>query len=221
MNRATRPTATFTLMGIALLLAACDDAGVPMYGQSSIGASATPRDVFNTNCAGCHGTDGAGAAARALRDPRWWATITDAQVVAAATHGLGIMMPAFTVSGGGMLPDSVLADAIPAWRSMWGEGGSAAPQGWAVRAGDAARGAQVFSAACASCHAVDAPGGITDPVYLALASDQALWSGVVFGRPDLGKAGMDLPARDVADVVAWLASRRPAWAAAPAGGETR
>lgn len=208
-------------LGLTLALAACGDEGVSMYGHSSVLPAPTPLELFNTQCAGCHGTNGGGSGARALDDARWWATITDAQVLAAASHGVGVMMPALAVSAGGMVPDATLSQAIPAWRSMWGEGGSAAPQGWAVQLGDAKRGEQVFASHCASCHAIDRAGGITDPIYLALVSDQALWSGVVFGRPDLGKQGMDLSAREVADVVSWLASRRPTWATGSFGGATQ
>ncbi len=206
------------LFGMAGWMAGCGEhgapLGVPMYRAVARPGTPTPLQLFNTNCAGCHGTDGKGSGARGLADARWWASVSDEQVLAATANGCGVLMPAFAVSAGGMVPDEQLADAVPAWRSMWGEGGGTAPQGWRVQPGNAARGESLYASQCASCHAVGAEGGITDPMYIALMSDQALWNGIVFGRVDLGKPGMDTPARDAADIVAWLASKRPAWAAA-------
>ncbi len=208
------------VLGGALLagMAGCGDhgapLGVPMYRGVDRAGALTPLELFNTNCAGCHGTDGRGSGARALADARWWASVTDEQVLTATTSGCGVLMPAFAVSAGGMISDPQLANAVPSWRSMWGEGGNAAPQGWKVQLGSAGRGESLYASQCASCHAIDAEGGITDPMYIALMSDQALWNGIVFGRKDLGKNGMATTARDAADIVAWLASRRPAWATA-------
>jgi len=94
--------------------------------------------------------------------------------------------------------------------------------------GDPARGAAVFRARCAACHGTDGTGGekagsVVDADYLALVTDQALRSAVLFGRPDLGmpswreaEGGPRAP-REVSDVVAWLAAQRPGPAAAAPG----
>ncbi|MDA0803049.1 MAG: c-type cytochrome [Planctomycetota bacterium] len=219
MKCAARMAASVASVGVLLaFLAGCDEhgapLGVPVYRGVDRASAPTPLELFNTNCAGCHGTDGHGSGARALADARWWASVTDAEVLQVSTNGCGVLMPAFAVSAGGMVPDQQMVDAVPAWRSMWGEGGSAAPQGWKVQLGSAVRGEILFASQCASCHAVGGEGGITDPMYIALMSDQALWNGIVFGRPEFGKNGMSTTARDAADIVAWLVSRRPAWATA-------
>jgi mono/diheme cytochrome c family protein len=99
-------------------------------------------------------------------------------------------------------------------------------------AGNKDRGLKVFARACASCHGKEGQGGryggkpggklvgpLHDADFLALLTDQALRRYVITGRPDLGmpnyanSAGRPddfkpLTARDVADVVALLASWR-------------
>jgi cytochrome c oxidase cbb3-type subunit 3 len=109
--------------------------------------------------------------------------------------------------------------------------------------GDVASGATVFAAKCAACHPGEqvAPtqagttpdqliaGSVTDPFYLRLISDQHLRSNIVFGRKDLGMPGAagpfrgpdggevtsPLTATDVADLVAFLASKRNTWPSGP------
>jgi len=85
-----------------------------------------------------------------------------------------------------------------------------------------AHGAAVYDLACARCHGPQARGGptggaIADPSYLALVSDQSLRTTVIAGRSDLGCPDWrsNLPSRpltseEIADVVAWLGSRRQA-----------
>ena len=109
--------------------------------------------------------------------------------------------------------------------------------------GDVSRGATVFAAKCAACHPAEqaAPtqrgstpdqliaGSVTDPFYLRLVSNQHLRSNIVFGRKDLGMPGAagpfrgpdggevtgGLDAADVADLVAYLASKRNTWPSGP------
>ena len=89
--------------------------------------------------------------------------------------------------------------------------------------GEAARGSQVFAAACASCHGADGTGGagdkkagsIVDASYLGLVSNQYLRTIVIAGRPDLGcpnfsnrTLGKAMSDSDIADVTAWLVFHR-------------
>ncbi len=186
----------------------------------------TPEGVANfwsSNCAGCHGADGQLGAARPLDDPLWWRTMPDAQVVETVAVGLGRLMPGFSARAKGgpyiayaNLGDTEIELVVKGLRARWGTPGEPAAAGAAVRLGDAARGASVFANACASCHANGTAASVTDPMFLANITDQGLWSAVVFGRPDLGKAATTLPPGEVADVVAHLAAMRPAWASAAA-----
>src|SRR5262249_50238647 len=92
--------------------------------------------------------------------------------------------------------------------------------------GNAQHGAATYRTYCAQCHGADGDGGAkggagTDAAYLALASDQALRTAVIAGRPDLGKPdwranlpGRPLSPQDITDVVAWLVSHRETGSAA-------
>jgi cytochrome c oxidase cbb3-type subunit 3 len=79
----------------------------------------------------------------------------------------------------------------------------------------------VYARDCQSCHGPDGRGGtagsIVDASYLSLVSDQYLRTIVIAGRPDVGHpdwkndvSGQPLTPEQVSDVVAWLASKRPA-----------
>jgi mono/diheme cytochrome c family protein len=85
----------------------------------------------------------------------------------------------------------------------------------------------VYATFCARCHGADGTGGgsggsIVDGSYLGLVSDQALRTVVLVGRPKLGMPdfrslvpGRTMTAPEVADLVAWLAMKRPTLAGAP------
>lgn len=174
---------------------------------------------WSNSCAGCHGADGTLGAARPLNDPLWWRTMPDAQVLEAVAVGLGRLMPGFSgrAKGGPYIAYAHLGDAdidlvVKGLRAKWETPGEAAPAGPAVKPGDASRGEAVFAASCISCHAEGSRDSVTSPLFLANITDQGLWSAVVFGRPDLGKPASDLAPAEIADVVAYLASKRPSWA---------
>jgi mono/diheme cytochrome c family protein len=88
--------------------------------------------------------------------------------------------------------------------------------------GDPQRGAVAYQTYCAQCHGKDGSGGpkggsVINPAYLALVSDQALRTAVIVGRSDLGMPdwranipGRPMSPQEISDVVAWLASHRPA-----------
>ena len=115
-------------------------------------------------------------------------------------------------------------EVVQGMRAAWYKTGTLdhPPPYHAARAGDAARGQQVYATDCASCHgktgkAGSIAGSITDPAFLALVSDQVLRTIVIAGRPDIGQPDWrnDLPGhpmsdQEVTDVVAWLAGQRPA-----------
>ena len=182
--------------------------------------------LYGQNCAACHGPSGrGGAGAVGLANPVYLAIADDAVIRRAASNGVArTQMPAFARSAGGMLTAEqieVLVKGIRAWGKPDGLGG-AAPPPYAGEAGDVDAGALVYGKFCASCHGAAGAGGakagsIVDGTFLGLVSNQSLRTTVIAGRPDLGQpdwrsdaAGEALTARDVSDVVAWLAARRPA-----------
>lgn len=203
--------------GAALLLAACDR--LPGRPEPATTAAPDGAALFATNCAGCHGTREAPAAARSFDDPEYMAGASDAFLVGVAGAGKGVLMPPFAASNGGPVADELIPLIVAHMRERWPA--AAEPVAFATPypgGGDAARGKGAFAEACATCHADGKPAGRVDTEwFLELASDQALWSATVFGRPELGMPGWrgpfgdrtkPLTAREAADVVAYLASLR-------------
>jgi len=182
--------------------------------------------LYATNCAGCHGGNGAGGAAIALGDPGYLAIADDATIRRVTAQGVrGTAMPAFAQSAGGLLTDEQIDVIVNGIRARWARpnafGDADVPPYAAPTPGNPARGAQVYARDCASCHGADSGGrqrasSIVDGAYLALVSDQGLRTAIIVGRPELGgpdwrsnAAGAALSSGDVSDVVAWLATQRP------------
>jgi mono/diheme cytochrome c family protein len=181
--------------------------------------------LYGENCAGCHGADGKSGAAIAMNNPVYLAIIDDASMRRVIAGGVfGTAMPPFAQSAGGSLTDRQINLLIAGIRKNWAAVSSAglgAPPYSNSTAGDSNSGAQVYAANCQSCHGADGKGGtagsVVDTSYLLLVSDQYLRSIVIAGRPELGHpdwkrvaSGQPLTPAQVSDVVAWLASKRPA-----------
>lgn len=212
----------------ALLLAGCDSlpgrptqADLPLRPSDVTGFAA----LYGENCAGCHGANGKSGAALAMNSPVYLAIVDGASMRRVIAGGIpGTAMPPFEQRAGGSLTDRQIDILIAGIRKSWagapGAGAGAPP--YSSSAGDADRGAQVYASNCQSCHGPDGRGGpaagsVVDPSYLALVSDQYLRTIVIAGRPDLGHpdwkndvAGQSLTPQQVSDVVAWIASKRPA-----------
>jgi cytochrome c oxidase cbb3-type subunit III len=187
--------------------------------------------LYAENCAGCHGPEGRGSgAALGLANPVYLAIADDAVLSRATAEGVsGSLMPAFARSAGGELTDeqiAILVAGMRAWARPDALAG-AVPPPYRGGAGDASRGAAVFAIACASCHGPGGGGGpragsLADGSFLGLVSDQSLRTTVIAGRPDIGHpdwrngaSGEPLTGEQVSDVVAWLASMRPAMPGSP------
>ena len=210
-----------------VLLAACESApGRPERGAEALAPSEVVefRALYAANCAGCHGRQGRGGAAIGLADPVYLAISDDASIRKVTAEGVrGTAMPAFAQSAGGMLTDGQI-DVITSGIRSWGRpgvlGGASPPPRVAASAGDARRGQEAFGTYCASCHGAHGEGGpkgsaITNDSFLALVSDQGLWTITIAGRADLGAPdwrgylpGRPMSDQEVTDVVAWLASQR-------------
>jgi cytochrome c oxidase cbb3-type subunit III len=182
-------------------------------------------ELYHENCAGCHGVDGKFGAAFALNNPVYLSIVDENTLTNVVARGVdSTAMPPFAESAGGSLTDEQIAIIVGGMRKQWAREGVAegAPPYAANSAGDPGKGAKVFETFCVSCHGADgkggsAPGSIVDGSFLALTSDQDLRAIVIAGRPDLGHpdwkdyvAGQPMTAQQVSDVVAWLASKRPA-----------
>lgn len=231
-GRLARALATTVLV----LLAGCDSLpGKPTRDERYVlpDKVAAFADLYGQNCSGCHGADGRLGPARPLNDPVYLAIASDADLIRVTSLGVpDTTMPAFAISAGGTLTDQQIADLVREMRARWSQpkdvAGVTLPP-YAAPLGDAQRGAAAYAAACASCHGPDgtgvagkAKGSIVDGSYLALVSDQGLRSTVIAGRSDLGMpdfrggaGATPLTATQVADVVAFLAAKRPEFPGRP------
>ena len=152
---------------------------------------------------------------------------TAAMILLAAS----IAAPAFAQSAGGMLTNKQINAIVYGIRQRWSKPdalhGAIPPPYSSPEVGDISRGSQVFGAYCSSCHGTNGRGGhkassVVDGSFLALLNDQELRTIVIVGRPELGAPdwrsnipGKPLSAKDVSDVVAWLACQRPLFPGQP------
>ena len=218
---------------LVLLLGGCTLPGKPR----EISLEGQPSKIedfevlYRDNCAGCHGEAGRGGPALGLANPVYLA-IADVETVRRLTaDGVpGTSMPAFAASAGGTLTPRQLDVLARGTHARWSSPAAlagAAPPPYAGPTGEPTSGAAVFASACASCHGADGSGGaksrsIVDGSYLALVSPQGLRTLLIAGRPDIGQpdwrgdvAGSPLSSQQIADVVAWLMSHRPASSGEP------
>jgi cytochrome c oxidase cbb3-type subunit 3 len=180
--------------------------------------------LYKVNCSGCHGVDGNGSAAIALRNPVYLAIADEATLRTITSGGSpGTQMQPFAQSRGGTLTDKqigVLVSGIWAWARPDASLNSGLPPYEASSAGEPVRGAGVYATFCSSCHGPNGEGGrggssLTNGTFLALVSDRYLRTITIAGRPELGAPDWrgDVPGRpmtdqEISDVVAWLASHR-------------
>lgn len=220
------------LVSVALV-AACGEVPLNKAGRDEAAAAVPPSwsALYATHCAGCHGADGTMGPARPMRDAAYLASVPRDRLVEIVSAGQGTLMPALAQSKGGAVPDADLARLIDGMVSEWGKDGKAVSVAWSGAAGDASRGATSYATFCQTCHgapdgrATGTRGSVSDPNYLRLVSDQALRSAILFGRADLGgacngpypgqAADRRLSAGEVADLVAFLAARRPSFGSKP------
>jgi mono/diheme cytochrome c family protein len=186
-----------------------------------------PVVLFNQNCSRCHGADGKNAPAMMLSDPVYSAIVDDDTLRSTISKGRpGTAMSAFAQKEGGMLTDDQATAIIRGIRERWSKpnalGGNSAPPYATKSAGDATHGQSVQGTYCSSCHGTGGNGGpkagsVTNGAYLSLISDQGLRTIVITGRPDFDAPdwrnnvpGRPMTDHEITDVVAWLASQRPA-----------
>jgi len=225
------------LIAAALALAMSAIVGCQLPGKPPPGPEVPNPDtvldsklLYSQNCAGCHGADGKHGAAVSIGDPVYLAIASDDTMKSVVSKGRpGTAMSAFAQKEGGMLTDAQVAAIVHGIRERWGNSSAVAgvtpPPYTATAAGDAQRGEAAYGKFCASCHGDGKAGGpkagsVMDPAYLSLITNQGLRTIVIIGRPDFDAPdwrnnvpGQPMSDQDITDVVAFLASHRPATAA--------
>lgn len=217
-----------------LTVAACNNLpGRPGPGPEVINPEAMLdfNNLYKQNCSGCHGADGKGGAAMALRDPVYLAIADDVTIRRITAKGVrGTQMPPFAQSEGGMLTDrqiNALVRGIRSWARPDAVRDVNVPPYAAEPPGNPQRGADVFATFCSACHGPNGEGtkkasSVVNGTYLALVSNQGLRTIVITGRPELGAPdwrsnvpGRPMSAQEISDVVAWLAAQRPQFPGQP------
>ncbi len=211
---------TVFLFAAALLGVACGRPSTPVL----------PADVtdfgtlFTENCSGCHGTNGMSGPARPLNDPVLLAVLPKSTLQQIIENGRnGTAMPAFARAQGGDLYPAQVTALVNGIERNWAKPmsfGALTPPPYAADnpVADIRSGARLFAGNCFMCHAPGARvGPVTDPAYLSLASNQGIRSSIITGRRDLGMPdwrflhmGRPLTDQDIADLVGYLSSLRPA-----------
>ena len=186
-----------------------------------------PVALYKQNCAGCHGADGKLGPAPPIGDPVYLALVDDDSLRKVISKGRpGTPMSAFAESEGGILTAKQVDALVNGMRQRWGKPdvlqGLTPPSYAAKSSGNPQQGAAVFQTYCASCHGnngkgSDKVGSIVEPQYLTLITDQGLRTITIIGRPDFNAPdwrnnvpGHPMSEQEITDVVAWLASQRPA-----------
>ena len=239
MARSARTSTKLNARSLKSIFAISSLAGLLLGGCNSFPGRPTQADLplrpsavtdfaalYRENCAGCHGADGKYGAAIALNSPVYLAIVNETLMRHVIADGVSVTaMPPFARSAGGALTDRQIDVLVAGIRKRWAgaPGAGAGPPPYSASTpGDPNAGAQVYAANCRSCHGPDGKGGpiagsIVDPSYLSLVSNQYLRTIVIAGRPELGHpdwkhdaSGRPLAPQQVSDVVAWLASKRPA-----------
>lgn len=179
--------------------------------------------LWGTFCAACHGANGEGMRYAGmpsfpnLANPDFLAIASDDFLRATVAHGRpGRRMPAWGEKEGGLRPAEI--DTVVAHIRALGGGVPAEvdprPKYWVT--GDAAEGAGLYAANCASCHGKAGEGAegpsLANPVLLAAATDTYLVETIRRGRRGSSMSGYEtsttahraLSAREIESIVVHL-----------------
>jgi mono/diheme cytochrome c family protein len=179
--------------------------------------------LYGTFCAACHGPDGEGmrypgmTAFPAIGNPDFLAVASDRFLTETITHGRpGRRMPAWGDKEGGLRREEI-ASVVAYVRALAPQAPAPLDEGaqrWAK--GDAAEGAKLFAANCASCHGRAGVGGVGPALanagLLAAATDGYLVETIKRGRTGTGMAAFAaastthrlLSDEDIEDIVTFV-----------------
>ncbi|BBO99656.1 c-type cytochrome [Sulfuriferula nivalis] len=196
--------------------------GLMWLGLGQALAGATGAQLYQQNCAVCHGETGTGGIGIPLALPSFQASISDDYVRQTIRLGRpGRVMPAFTQ----LRPDEI--EAIVHYVRAWNKQPPIIYSSATIK-GDPVHGSQLFENYCVACHGVNAEGGkgtgvtfsrprelpimapaLHNPGFLASASDAMIKATLMNGRdgtPMVSFLKRGLKEKDINDLVSYVRS---------------
>lgn len=168
-------------------------------------------ELFDTQCAQCHGLEGRGGLAPALRSEQFLASATDTQIRQLVAVGIpGSQMSAYATELGGPLTDEQIEAIVVYLRSL--EEGAPDLADWRFPlAQEGLTGREIFNMACASCHGVDLQGAEGIPSLgprseAAEEPDSRLETRISGGKDQMPAFGGTLTSEQIQLVIQYLRS---------------
>ncbi len=169
----------------------------------------TGKNLFEENCASCHGPDGKGVEGvthLALNSEDFLNTRTDDvihNIIAAGQTSVG--MQAFGAANGGQLSDDQI-DAIIAYMRSWQEAGAAATP--TPQPGAKFDPADYYKKNCAVCHGANAEGKGSFPALNKAATQHDMYFDVIMnGKGAMPKFKGKLTEDQINQMIDWLAHK--------------
>ncbi len=179
-------------------------------GQTKAQIIKTGHDLFEKNCASCHGPDGKGVKGVThlpLNSEDFLNTRTDDvihNIIAAGQPSVG--MQAFGAANGGPLSDEQI-DAIITYMRSWQEGGAgkATPTPSAAKKFDPA---DYYKKNCAVCHGANAEGKGSFPALNKAASEHDMYFNTILnGKGAMPSYKSKLTKDQINQIIDWLAHK--------------
>jgi len=177
--------------------------------------------LYARNCATCHGENGSGGIGVPLSLPSFQATVSNAYL----HNTIRLGRPGRVMPPSGLSDDEI--EAVVSFIRSWSRAPAPVFSDQPVT-GNAARGRQLFTAQCASCHGANGEGGrgtgvtysrprdqqimapaLNNPGFLASASDSIIKKTLMRGRegtPMTSFLKKGLKSKDIDDIVSYVRS---------------
>ena len=166
------------------------------------------EELYQANCASCHGEEGEGVDAPALNNLAILKDTPDGTFADLIANGVpGTEMPAWSQARGGPFTDEEIKQLVAFIRSWEATAPDLGEQRMRV---DARRGARIYAATCVVCHGENGQGGtapaLNDPAKLQQFDDEWYAETIAEGRPAQGMPvwGSVLSPQQIGDLVALM-----------------